>query len=619
MTRINQSLTVASAGVLVNCAMLLPTPGAEILVEAEAFDDYGGWIPDSQFIDQMGSPYLLAHGLGTPVANAKTEIEIPEVGEYRVWVRAKDWAQRWTEDWSADRIRSHHPGRFRVLIDGESLEVEFGANGRDWAWQDGGSVRLGPGAVTLELQDLMGFDGRCDAIFLTTGDRVPPHDTDDDARSWRKRLLDLPEEPVEAGDFDVVVVGGGIAGCASALAAARLGCRVALIQNRPVLGGNASSEVGISPNGPPGHPGSLVAELATYRPDGDLRAREILEVEPNVSLYLEHHAFAVVMKDNGIVAVDARHTPSGFERRFRATTFIDCTGMAAVGLLAGADTRFGREARAEFEESLAPEEADQMHHGNTVPFRTGMAAERTPFPDVPWAAAVAKDYADLGGQVTRPGFENRPGPFAAGARSGYSNLTHFWEYGQWLDPYAEAEAIRDHLLAAVYGTFANVKRLEPERYSNLVLEWVGHVPATGEFRRLMGDHILTETDIRTARHFPDAVAVNQHPFCLHLPGHEQYDFRLGDWKWVDAPPYQVPFRCLYSRNVTNLMMAGKHISVTHVAGSSTKVMLNGGQHGVAVGAAAHLCTEYGTTPRVVGREHIEELQGLVKELALAPR
>jgi len=494
MTRTTQTLTVAGTVLLVNCAMLLPSFGAEILVEAEAFDDYGGWIPDSQFVDQMGSPYLLAHGLGVPVAGAKTKVQIPEAGQYRVWIRVKDW------------VPSHHPGRFRVLISGEPLNVEFGANGKNWAWQDGGMVQLGPGAVTIELKDVTGFDGRCDAIFLTTGDKVPPDAVDDAARTWRKGLLGLPEEPIEAGDFDVMVVGGGIAGCASALAAARLGCRVALIQNRPVLGGNASKEVGISPNGPRGSPGSIVPELATYRPDGDLRAREILEAEPTVSLYLEHHAFAVVMKGNRIVAVDARHTPSGVERRFRAATFIDCTGKAAVGILAGADTRFGWEARAEFDESLAPEKGDQMHHGNTVTFRTRMAGQPVPFPEVPWAAAVAKDYADLGGQVARPGIENRPGPSVTGAGSKHANLTHFWEYGQWLDPYAEAEAIRDHLLVAIYGTFANVKRQEPERYANLVLDWVGHVPATGEFRRLVGDYIITENDIRTARHFPDAVA-----------------------------------------------------------------------------------------------------------------
>jgi glycine/D-amino acid oxidase-like deaminating enzyme len=574
-------------------------PAAEILVEAEAFDDYGGWVLDAQFLDQMGSPYLLAHGLGRPVRNATTTVQIPQTAQYNVWVRTKDW------------VPSHHPGRFEVVINSTRLDVMFGADGKDWHWQSGGKIRLMSPAATIQLHDLTGFDGRCDAIFLSTTDKPPPAASGVATRDWRRRLLGLAEQPMEAGDFDVVVVGGGVAGCAAALSAARLGCRVALIQNRPVLGGNASREIGIGPRGELGGPASLVAELTKRTANGDLTARRKLEAEKSVSLLLEHHAVGVVMDRDRIVAVDARHTRSGVERRFRAPTFIDCTGMAAVGILAGADTRFGREARAEFNERLAPQQPDQMHHGNTVMFRTRMMPQAVPFPEVPWAVAVAQDYADLGGQIERPGRENRPGP--VGHEVASNALTHYWEYGQQLDPYAQAEEIRDHLFCAIYGTFANVKRMAPERYANLALDWVGHVPATGEFRRLVGDCILSEHDIVTARQFPDAVAVNHSPFCLHYPGHDKYDFRLRDWQWLKTPPYQVPFRCLYSRNIVNLMMAGKHISVTHIAGSSTKMMLNGGQHGVAVGSAAYLCKKHDTSPRGIYQHHLRELQDIVAQ------
>ena len=507
MKAIRQVVALTASILLAVLADFRPTSAAEILVEAETFDDYGGWILDSQFVDEMGSPYLMAHGLGKPVANAKTKFRLPEVGNYKVWVGTKDW------------VPSHHPGRFKVLIDGKPLDTEFGASGKGWAWQPGGTVRIRSATVTIELKDLTGFDGRCDAIFLTTEDKTPPPAFDKASQAWRKRTLDLPKEPIEAGKFDVVVVGGGIAGCAGTLAAARLGCRVALIQNRPVLGGNGSKEVGISPNGERGTRGSLVDELSRRKTDGDLRARDILEAEPTVSLFLEHHAYAVVMDDQRIVAIDARHAPSGIERRFRAPIFIDCTGRAAVGILAGAETRFGREARAEFKESLAPEAADKMHHGNTVTFHTRMADQPVPFPDVPWAVAVAKDYADLGGQIASPGQENKRGPVAGEGQS--HAMTHFWEYGQWLDPYADAETIRDHLLRAIYGTFANVKRMAPDKYDNLVLDWVGHVSATGEFRRFVGDYILTENDIRAVRQFPDAVAVNRGILCLHYPGHKK--------------------------------------------------------------------------------------------------
>jgi hypothetical protein len=574
-----------------------------ILVEAEAFNHYGGWVLDSQFDIEMGSPYLLAHGLGKPVADASTTIVIPESGRYHVWVRAKDW------------VPLHHPGRFSLTVNEMTFDTEFGANGLDWSWQRAGVIELPGGETTLVLHDLTGFDGRCDAIYLSRDETPPPDGADNAARAWRRRLRGLPDTPVVAGEFDVVVVGGGVTGCAAALTAARLGCRVALIQDRPYLGGNASVEIGLSPRG---ETGPLIDELSERTPDGDLRALALLEAEPSATVVLEQTVFNVVVDATTIVAIDARDARSGRESRYCANVFIDCTGTAIVGLLAGADTLFGQESRAEYGESLAPEHRDDMHHGNTVFFRTRKAQTPVPFPAVPWALGVAKDYANLNGQLEKPGVENGLGPVAGAAKTPDPTvrrrmthpLTHFWEYGQWLDPYTEGERIRDHLLCAIYGTFSNVKRLEPETYANLELDWVAYVPAQGEYRRYRGDYILTETDIRTHRHFPDAVVQNSGAFCLHYPGDEKYDFRLKDWTWDvrDEQPYAIPFRCLYSVNIGNLMMAGKHISVTHVAGSNTKFMGNGGQHGIATAAAAFLCKKYDCTPRGVYEAHLQELK-----------
>ncbi|WP_406635145.1 FAD-dependent oxidoreductase [Amycolatopsis sp. WGS_07] len=581
----------------------------QILVEAEEFDHYGGWTLDAQFDVQMGSPYLLAHGLGSPVDDATTAIEVKQAGAYRVWVRAKDW------------VPSHHPGRFAVSINGETLPIEFGANGQDWAWEAAGRIDLPAGPVTITLTDLTGFDGRCDAVYLTTGDDEPPNGAGPDARAWRRRLRGLPDEPVDGGTFDVVVAGGGVTGAAAALAAARLGLTVALIQNRPVLGGNASNEIGITPRG---ETGPLVKALADRTADGDLVALDLLRAEPAVSVYLEHQVFDLAKTGTRITSVDARDARSGRETRFRGTMFIDCTGTAILGLLAGARCLSGQESRSEFGEPLAPAERTESHHGNTVFFRTREAARPVAFPDVPWAVEVAKDYANLGGQLEKPGVDNGPGPVAGPARTPdpgirrrmLSPLSHFWEYGQHLDPYADAEHIRDHLLRAIYGTFSNVKTLEPETYANLELDWVAHVPAQGEFCRYLGDYVLTENDIREHRRFPDIVAWNSGAFCLHYPGHEKYDFRLRDWKWDtrDDAPFEVPFRCLYSADLDNLLMAGKHISVTHVAGSVTKFMGNGAQHAVAAAAGAKVCLTHGTSPRGVYANHLDELREAVAEL-----
>ncbi|KAK4504105.1 hypothetical protein PRZ48_005020 [Zasmidium cellare] len=584
-----------------------------LLLEAESFTHHGGWTLDCQFQLTMGSPYLLAHGNGVPVADATTTITVHDPGTRNVYVRAKDW------------VPGHHPGRFNVLVNGRVLEKVFGANDRDWNWEVGGRVWLGEGENDVVLRDLTGFCGRCDTIFFTKGDVAPPEGVDEDSMAWRRRLRGLPAEPVDAGTFDVVVVGGGFVGSAAALTAARLGCRVALVQDRPVLGGNASVEIGLSPRG---EQGSLVKELVQRHEDGDLVALRLLEAEKTAKVFLHHTVYNATSSGSKIVSVDAREARTGREIRFSASTFIDCSGKAVFGDFAGAETLFGRESRSEYGERHAPVEADSMHHGNTVFFRTGEADHPVPFPAVPWATEVAKDYADLGGQLITPGFKNGPGPKVVPPdftpdptvyRRMYRPHTHYWEYGQWLDPYTQAEHIRDHLLRAIYGTFSNVKTLEPEKWTNLQFEHVAFVPGQGEFRRYKGAHILSELEIRSHRVFEDAVVKNGSAFCLHYPGHEKYDFRLRHWVWDerDGKPFDIPFRSLYSSNIENLMMAGKHISVTHIAGSCTKFMGNGAQHAIATGVAAYLCSKHETTPAGLYERHLPELQRRVAEITAA--
>lgn len=593
-------------------ADVTPTPNG-VLVEAEDFDDFGGWTLDSQFEVQMGSPYLLAHGLGRPVADAVTRVVLP-AGRHAVWVRAKDW------------VPTHHPGRFQLLVDGAPLPVIFGADGRDWSWEPGGWIDLAGGETTLALRDLTGFEGRCDAIYFSPDGAAPPEGAGPAARAWRRRMRGLSEAPELVGTFDVVVTGGGVSGCAAALTAARLGLSVALIHDRPVLGGNASKEIGLMPRGAQG---ALLRELSARTPDGDLAALALLHAEPLARVFLEHRIIGVDRDGARLRSVDAVAARGGQERRFFGRIFIDASGVAIVGVLSGAQTLFGREARSEFGEAYAPETADSMHHGNTLFFRTQMADGPRPFPEVPWATEVSKDYANLSGQLIEPGRENGKGPrsgdnpptpeFRFNPTSDVFPATHFWEYGQWLDPYTSGEFVRDYLMRALYGTFSNVKRLEPEAYANLEFAWMAHVAAQGEFRRYRGDHVLSENDIREHRVFDDALIANDGSFCLHCawpPGEGRYDFRLRDWIFDgrDQSSYAVPFRCLYSVDVDNLMAAGKHISVTHVAGSSTKLMGNGAQHGVATAAAAMLCLRHDTTPRGLFQNHLQELKDLVAAL-----
>ena len=171
-----------------------PCRAVEVFVEAESFSDHGGWKLDTQFIQQMGSPYLLAHGLGQPVDDARTMVNISESGTYRVWVRTIDWVARWGAKPS--------PGQFQLSIDGAALPETLGTRGADWAWHDGGTVTLEAGTRELALKDLTGFDGRVDCIYMTTDLERKPPPASEILSSWRREKLGLPDQPAQRGPYD---------------------------------------------------------------------------------------------------------------------------------------------------------------------------------------------------------------------------------------------------------------------------------------------------------------------------------------------------------------------------------------------------------------------------------
>ena len=344
---------IAAKLFLISSLLFLITPldAQQLLVEAESFNDHGGWKLDTQFIDSMGSPYLLAHGLGKPVADATTEVTFPETGEYNVFVRTKDWVARWEAPGA--------PGKFQILINGKALPTTFGTESADWFWQAGGTVKVTNTTTTIALHDLTGFDGRCDAIYFTknktfqeTGASVlkAPPNTSEVLPDWRRKLLGLKAEPTIKAGYDLVVIGGGYAGTAAALSAARSGCKVALIQNRPVLGGNGSSEVrvwamGNIRRGKYPRIGEIVEEFCdhatkspgTYEEFEDAKKERIVNAEDNIDLFLNHHAYEVQMKDNKIAAVLAFDTRTSEHKRFEGILFSDCTGHGTIGFLAKAD------------------------------------------------------------------------------------------------------------------------------------------------------------------------------------------------------------------------------------------------------------------------------------------
>lgn len=268
---------------------------SEVFIEAESMADHGGWVLDHQSMMQMGSPYLMAHGMGEVVEDAVTTINVEQAGNYHLWVRTRDWTRRWGKEESA--------GQFQLLVNGEPAKAIFGTEDENWHWQNGGKVKLNQGENTIALHDLTGFNGRCDAIYLTTKRSFTPP-TGEALAEFRREKSGVDLAPELKGDYDLVVVGGGIAGCCAAVSAARLGCKVAMVHNRYVLGGNNSSEVRVGLSGlimqePYNNLGNLMDELGgvghwtkfeAKRDPNTERSRQIMKILEQNPEKIQHNA-----------------------------------------------------------------------------------------------------------------------------------------------------------------------------------------------------------------------------------------------------------------------------------------------------------------------------------------
>ncbi|MEM6278023.1 MAG: FAD-dependent oxidoreductase [Verrucomicrobiota bacterium] len=573
----------------------------EVLVEAESFSNPGGWKLDTQFIQVMGSPYLLAHGLGNPVEDATTTVSFKKAGDYTFWVRTKNWVEKF-----ADKIdASAAPGKFQVSIDGTSQEHVFGTTGVDWEWEKGGTVSLEAGDVEIALKDLTGFNGRVDAILFSTNPDFTPDNTDETLPAWRRAMLGVDEEIIEEGPFDVVFIGGGYSGACGAISAARMGLKVALIQNRPVLGGNGSSEVRVWAKGntPPGlYPiGDIVNEFSdnaekspgTYEEFEDEKKHDIVSNEPNIALFLNHHAFEVEMEsETRIEAVQAFDTRTGEIRRFTARNFCDATGHGTIGMKAGADYERLDGGRMGMSNMWAWENAD----------------EPIEFPEIAWALPL----------------EETDFPYPRKFHAEW-----FWESGYDKDPLLDKEQIRDWNNLAGFSAWNAIKnkgafeRYDPDMlgHKNARLTWMAYIGGTRETAQLLGDVVLTEEDIVNKRPFPDGCVLTTWSVDLHYP-REQYAKKFPDnpfiaiavhGKGVDRKKgYPVPYRCFYSRNIENLFMAGRNISVTHEALGTIRVMKTCGMMGVVVGKAAALSSQYDASPRDIYEKYLPELIELMQ-------
>ncbi|WP_028552727.1 FAD-dependent oxidoreductase [Paenibacillus sp. UNC451MF] len=411
---------------------------------------------------------------------------------------------------------------------------------------------------------------------------------------------------------DVTVIGGGLAGVCAAVAAARLGQTVSLVQNRPVLGGNSSSEVRVWVCGATSHGvhryaretgimGELFVENQYRNIDGnpyiwDLIILEKVKAESNITLFLNtdvHEVEAVGDEDNRSIT-SVTGWMMGSERRihFESKVYLDCTGDGLVGFLAGAKFRIGREAQEEFNEEWAPLVPDDITLGSTLLFYTKDAGRPVKY----IAPSFAKD-------ITQTSI-----PMKRVIRSGDNGCAYWWiEWGGELDTVHDNERIRDELSSVIYGIWDYIKNSGKFDADNLTLEWIGSLPGKREYRRFVGDYVLNQNDVIAQEAFEDRVAFGGWSIDLHPPQGMYATAKGSKHMHIDGS-YHIPFRSLYSANVSNMLMAGRNISASHVAFGTTRVMATCAVIGEAAGTGAALCVMNNVTPRVLHANYLGELQ-----------
>jgi hypothetical protein len=424
-----------------------------------------------------------------------------------------------------------------------------------------------------------------------------------------------------SGDFDLIVVGGGISGTTAAISAARNGVKVALVHERSMLGGNSSSEVRLYPEGNDAHAAWIresgihdefhtedrVRNHVVYK-EGlmnchwDLVLYEWVIREPNITLFLNTNMHQVQMKDAKRIR-SIRAIQLGTEKTFElsASLFVDATGDGVLGYRAGADFRWGREAQSEYNESLAPEKADEKVMGNTLFFRAVDTGKPVPFKRPQWAAE----------------FPNESDLFA---RSHVNVETGYWwiEVGAPHHPIKDNEIIRHEALRQLLGLWDHIKNRGNHGAENYALDFVGFWPYKRESRRIIGDFVVTQKQVQDPHPLEDDVAYGAWGIDIHCQGgilsRDQRPYEPphnSNYEKLGTLPYGIPLRSLYSRNIENLLMAGRPMSASYIGFASTRVLSTGCIVGQAVGAAAGLCKKYNTVPRRIAQERAKECQQLI--------
>jgi len=413
----------------------------------------------------------------------------------------------------------------------------------------------------------------------------------------------------EEKEYDFVVVGGGMAGTVAAISAARHGASTALIQDRPVLGGNASSEIRMHICGALGvnnRETGILEELILenhYRnpiPNYSIWDSVIYgkaRYQKNLDVYLNATVCDLEMDGTRISSIKAWQFTNETWWKIKAKLFADCSGDGILAPLAGAEFRIGRESRREYGESIAPAREDSMTMGLSCLFQAREYDSPRTFIAPDWACKFTRPE-DLRGRIIH-----------------LRKTNHWWmEVGGDRDSIHDSEELRDELLRISFGVWDYIKNHSPEKetFSHWDLDWQGFLPGKRESRRYSGDFVLTQGDVESGGRFPDLVAYGGWSMDDHFPAGFYHPAR-GTTYHSAPSPYGIPYRSLYSRNIVNLFCAGRDHSASHVAMSSTRVMGTCSVMGQAVGTAAALAVSEGTSPRGVYEKHLVELRNLLME------
>ena len=440
------------------------------------------------------------------------------------------------------------------------------------------------------------------------------------------------ERKVIEKEYEVVIVGGGLSGVCAALASARNGAKTAIIQARPVFGGNNSSEVRMHVCGANCHAvkkdlaeTGILMELQLLNksvndhhsfPVWDTVLWGKLKYEDNLTCYLNTTMDDVLMDGEQIKSIICRQASTETTYQISGKIFVDATGNGTLGYFAGAEYRYGSESKSEFNEPDAPEQENGYTMGNTILFHSTDMGENTPFKKPEWAYDFSEE--DLQnrphGNVTWSHGEN-------GVVEEYNVSSGYWWLelgGESKNIIEETEKINEELYKCLFGVWDHIKNGEGHNAENYAIDWVGAVPGIRESRRLVGDYILNENDILSNKYFDDGVAFGGWPIDVH-PKEGLYHKGLPTRYINFSGHYSIPYKCFYSKNVENLMMAGRDISVSKLAMASTRVMGTCAIGGQAVGTAAAIAIKQSCTPKEVGDKYIKELQQtLLKEDCYIP-